>query len=75
LRTLAGVDELAPGERRFALPERDAPPRLRFTARSHAGEAAFAHDTQPLHDLDAESRLHERVHALEARLDALDGHG
>jgi hypothetical protein len=73
LRALAGVDELAPGERRFALPERGAPPRLRFTARSHAGEAAFAHDTQPLHDLDAESRLHERVHALEARLDALEG--
>jgi hypothetical protein len=72
LRALAGVDELAPGERRFALPGRGAP-RLRFTAGSHAGEAAFAHDTQPLHDLDAESRLHERVRALEARLDALDG--
>jgi hypothetical protein len=71
LRTLAGVPELAPAQRGFALPGAGAP-RLAFSGASPAGEAAYAHDTQPLHDLDAESRLHERVRALEARVRALE---
>jgi hypothetical protein len=49
-------------------------PALDFSAAQSADEAAeYAHDTQPLHALDAELRLDGRVAALERRLGTLRG--
>lgn len=70
LRRLAGVDELSPGQG-YPLP--DGRSRLlEFPVDSHSAAAAYAHDTQPLHELDAETRLHERVSELEGRVRALE---
>ncbi len=70
LRRLAGVDELPAAGVRFAVPPH-APPLGFDGPRSITGAAAYAHDTQPLHLLDAETRLHRRVTCLEERLAAL----
>jgi hypothetical protein len=72
LRRLAGVDELPRAGACYSTPPEA--PRLDFTAGLTAAEAAaYAHDTQPLHALDAEMRLHERAAELEARLTVLPG--
>lgn len=72
LRRLADVRELPVAGSRFSLPP--AAPRLDLAAPiSPAEAAAFAHDTQPLHALDAETRLEGRVAGLERRLDVLRG--
>jgi hypothetical protein len=68
LRQLAGVEELPPAGARFPAAGRG---RLDFGPPSVTEAAAFAHDTQPLHELDAETRLQERVAAFERRLASL----
>ncbi len=70
LRRLAGVDVLDPAARDYALPP--AAPSLEFPPDHVSASAAYAHDTQPLHDLDAEVRLAARVAALERRVVALE---
>lgn len=67
LRTLAGVGELAATGQSFRR-DRSA---LSFASPSLAETAAYASDTQPLHDLDAETRLERRVAEVEGRLAAL----
>lgn len=67
LRTLAGVEELDESPS-FPLPGRRA---LVFDRPTTADAAAFASDTQPLHDLDAETRIRRRVEAFERRLAGL----
>jgi hypothetical protein len=63
LRRLAGVDELPAAGARFTTPV-----ALEFVPPSAAEAAAFAHDTQPLHELDAETRLQKRLAAFERRV-------
>lgn len=69
LRRLAGVAELPPDGARFPIgPEA---PSLDFgLPGSLADAAAYAEATQPLHALDAESRLEGRVAAFERRLES-----
>jgi len=67
LRTLAGVAELPPPPGR-CFPLRGRRPRLDFPLDSPAGGAFYAHETQQLHELDAETRLYDRISALEQRL-------
>jgi len=67
LRRLADVGELPAAGARFPLPP--AAPRLDLAVPIAPCDAAtFAHDTQPLHELDAQTRLEGRVAALERRL-------
>ena len=72
LRRLAGADELEPDAARFSLPRDRAAPPLEFSGDGLVGAAAHAHRIQPLHDLDTETRVHERVAALESRIAALE---
>lgn len=67
LRTLAGVAELPPPPGR-CFPLQGQRPRLDFPPDSPAGAASYAHETQQLHELDAETRLYRRISALERRV-------
>jgi hypothetical protein len=72
LRTLAGVDELPPAGTRLELSLARAALDLSMPL-TPENAAVFAHDTQPLHDLDAVTRLRRRVAAFEQRLASVRG--